>query len=203
MVLYVEGLNVQQGDRLNGQLAGEKVDDEMGFFALQENDNTDVEAVEVSAGELVVKEVSIAEAKAEENRMVLVMVKDSYYSEEGYELNLSGMTISYPSIEKDDEKMMLFDGFMTDYTSELGEEYDGADVAGLPIVASVFALYGIDEAVLIPIVVPGDTYSITTGIEGAKKMIAKDGLFYNMNGLRVDNPQKGIFIQNGKKVVVK
>lgn len=203
MVLYVEGLNVQQGDRLNGQLAGEKVDDEMGFFALQANDNTDVEAVEVSAGELVVKEVSIAEAKAEENRMVLVMVKDSYYSEEGYELNLSGMTISYPSIEKDDEQMMLFDGFMTDYTSELGEEYDGADVAGLPIVASVFALYGIDEAVLIPIVVPGDTYSITTGIAGAKKMIAKDGLFYNMNGLRVDNPQKGIFIQNGKKVVVK
>jgi hypothetical protein len=30
-----------------------------------------------------------------------------------------------------------------------------------------------------------------------------EAVWYNMSGQRVDNPGKGVFIQNGKKVVVK
>ena len=31
----------------------------------------------------------------------------------------------------------------------------------------------------------------------------KADVYYNLNGVRVENPQKGIFIRNGKKVVIK
>lgn len=38
-------------------------------------------------------------------------------------------------------------------------------------------------------------------IRAAKGM--GDGAFYNLNGMRVQNPTKGVYIQNGKKVVIK
>ena len=41
-----------------------------------------------------------------------------------------------------------------------------------------------------------------TGINGVS-INAEDGAVYNMQGQRVENAQNGIFIQNGKKVVVK
>ncbi|MBQ8128169.1 MAG: hypothetical protein IJ176_07205 [Prevotella sp.] len=41
----------------------------------------------------------------------------------------------------------------------------------------------------------------TTGISGVN--INVDGEYYNLNGLRVETPAKGIFIKDGKKVVVK
>lgn len=43
----------------------------------------------------------------------------------------------------------------------------------------------------------------TTNIEGLQ-ILTDDGQFYNLKGQKVDNPtQKGVYIQNGKKVVVK
>lgn len=42
----------------------------------------------------------------------------------------------------------------------------------------------------------------TTGITEAKALKA-DGIYYNLAGQRVDNPTKGIYIVNGKKVVIK
>lgn len=44
----------------------------------------------------------------------------------------------------------------------------------------------------------GDT---TTGISNVKYQI--NGEYYNLNGLRVETPAKGVFIKDGKKVVVK
>ena len=32
---------------------------------------------------------------------------------------------------------------------------------------------------------------------------AESGVYYSLNGQRVDNPSKGIYIHNGKKVVIK
>lgn len=43
----------------------------------------------------------------------------------------------------------------------------------------------------------------TTGIRELKADDKKADVFYNLNGVRVENPQKGIFIRNGKKVVIK
>ena len=47
------------------------------------------------------------------------------------------------------------------------------------------------------------TIETSTGINNVK--MGKDGkaVWYNLNGTRANNPSKGIFIQNGKKVVVK
>ena len=42
-----------------------------------------------------------------------------------------------------------------------------------------------------------------TKIEGIQ-IITDDGQLYNLKGQKIDNPtQKGVYIQNGKKVVVK
>ena len=47
------------------------------------------------------------------------------------------------------------------------------------------------------------TSGSTTGISNVKANSLQDGATYNLQGVRVSNPQKGIYIQNGKKVVIK
>lgn len=43
----------------------------------------------------------------------------------------------------------------------------------------------------------------TTGLENVKVEIVNDNVYYDLSGRRVENPAKGIYIQNGKKVYVK
>ena len=43
----------------------------------------------------------------------------------------------------------------------------------------------------------------TTGINEVAAPAKNDGAFYTLSGVRVENPVKGVYIQNGKKVVVK
>lgn len=43
----------------------------------------------------------------------------------------------------------------------------------------------------------------TSGIKTIKNEVAEDGAYYNLQGQRVDNPAKGLFIHNGKKVILK
>ena len=43
----------------------------------------------------------------------------------------------------------------------------------------------------------------TTGLENVKVEIVNDNVYYDLSGRRVENPTKGIYIQNGKKVYVK
>lgn len=43
----------------------------------------------------------------------------------------------------------------------------------------------------------------TTGIDGVKRESITDDRYYNLSGQRVENPTKGLYIKNGKKVVVK
>ena len=40
-----------------------------------------------------------------------------------------------------------------------------------------------------------------TGISNVSN--TTDDVFYNMQGVRVDNPGKGLYIKNGKKVILK
>ena len=42
-----------------------------------------------------------------------------------------------------------------------------------------------------------------SGIKTIKNEVAGDGAYYNLQGQRVDNPTKGLFIHNGKKVILK
>ena len=50
----------------------------------------------------------------------------------------------------------------------------------------------------------GAETTVVTGIQTLKmNQSVEDGVYYNLQGQRIDNPQKGIYIVNGKKVVVK
>ena len=48
-----------------------------------------------------------------------------------------------------------------------------------------------------------DDDSSTTGIMSVDAEKPADNVYYNLNGQRVTTPQRGIFIQNGRKVIVK
>ena len=43
----------------------------------------------------------------------------------------------------------------------------------------------------------------TTGINEAPQRLAEKDVYYNLQGQRVDNPSKGLYIKNGRKVVIK
>ena len=44
----------------------------------------------------------------------------------------------------------------------------------------------------------------TTGINTvSKNPVVEDGIYYNLQGVAVKNPSKGLYILNGKKVIVK
>lgn len=45
--------------------------------------------------------------------------------------------------------------------------------------------------------------SVPTGISTVQNGVAVSDVYYNLQGVRVANPQKGVFIHNGKKVVIK
>lgn len=47
------------------------------------------------------------------------------------------------------------------------------------------------------------TNLITTGVQNMKAEAAANAPIYNLNGMRVTAPQKGIYVQNGRKVVMK
>ena len=42
-----------------------------------------------------------------------------------------------------------------------------------------------------------------TDIEGLLKAAAEQDVYYNLNGQRTENPRKGIYLQKGRKVVIK
>ena len=67
-------------------------------------------------------------------------------------------------------------------------------------VGYVYSLYGGMITAFQPV---SFTILVTTGGENMKANAAADAPMYNLNGVRVAAPQKGIYIQNGKKVVVK
>ena len=43
----------------------------------------------------------------------------------------------------------------------------------------------------------------TTGINEVSAKTASDSAFYNLQGVKVQNPVKGLYINNGKKVIIK
>ena len=44
--------------------------------------------------------------------------------------------------------------------------------------------------------------SETTGIESTERA-EEDGAIYNLSGIQVNHPTKGIYVKNGKKYVIK
>ena len=78
-----------------------------------------------------------------------------------------------------------------------------AAVAGTRGISSDTERYGIRESddVIAIHLFQGD--DATRGIDSFEKMKVADDAYYNLQGQRVNNPGKGLYIKNGKKVVIK
>ena len=46
-------------------------------------------------------------------------------------------------------------------------------------------------------------FEVTTGVDAVEANGTNDDAVYNLQGIRVANPQKGIYVKNGKKIVIK
>ena len=46
-------------------------------------------------------------------------------------------------------------------------------------------------------------FNEATGITDNNREIITDNRYYDMQGRRVENPAKGIYLKNGKKVIIK
>jgi hypothetical protein len=71
---------------------------------------------------------------------------------------------------------------------------------------SLYIVGKVNDASKLTVVFEGDEdfdANETTGIKDVKSINANDGVIYNLQGVRVNNATKGIFIQNGKKYVIK
>ena len=70
-----------------------------------------------------------------------------------------------------------------------------------------FNLYGITnnkQLGLGNVTINGTVFSTSaTGIREQVSDVTLGGSYYNLQGVRVDRPTKGVYIQNGRKVVVK
>ena len=49
----------------------------------------------------------------------------------------------------------------------------------------------------------GYKYAEATGIQRVTSRQSDDSDYYDLRGMKVANPQKGIYIKNGKKIVIK
>jgi hypothetical protein len=90
------------------------------------------------------------------------------------------------------------------YTKDTGDHLAG-DLRCLSA-KSLYIVGKVNDASKLTVVFEGDEdfdANETTGIKDVKSIDANDGVIYNLQGVRVNNATKGIFIQNGKKYVIK
>ena len=82
----------------------------------------------------------------------------------------------------------------------LKEAIDAAQIVAAKADATVDELKAATEALK----AAEEAFNTATGIESVKvDDLTKDGAVYNLNGVRVTNPTKGLYIKNGKKYMVK
>jgi hypothetical protein len=121
--------------------------------------------------------------------------------EAGYAITVSKeiangtVTVDKPYAAKDAEVTLTV-------TPAEGYELDAVSVTG---VTSDIAVVVTDGKFTMPAdaVTVNATFKSTTGINGVKADALKDAQIYNLQGVRVDKAQKGLYIVNGRKVVVK
>ena len=58
-------------------------------------------------------------------------------------------------------------------------------------------LHPLSRAILTAVLLVG------TALSAMPYAVEVDGIYYNLSGVRVDRPTKGVYIMNGKKVIIK
>lgn len=115
---------------------------------------------------------------------------------------IEGTNLLKPTSEKMTEGFKFYKLAYDNYTEKTGLGfYWGAENGGIYTVKPGLAYLAVPQAQAAN--VKGFSFDGTqTGINGVEATAAK-GAIYNLNGQRVEKAQRGIYIQNGKKFIVK
>lgn len=115
---------------------------------------------------------------------------------------IEGTNLLKPASEQMTEGFKFYKLAYDNYTEKTGLGfYWGAENGGIYTVKPGLAYLAVPEAQAAN--VKGFSFDGTqTGINGVEATTAK-GAIYNLNGQRVEKAQRGIYIQNGKKFIVK
>ena len=86
-------------------------------------------------------------------------------------------------------------------------EKDVLDVASVPgtssLVIHILSLSTTKALAVGNVSITGEVKSETSGISTVRMVTLGAGKFYNLQGMEVNQPQKGIYIQNGKKIIIR
>lgn len=120
------------------------------------------------------------------------------------QLRVYGGTMTFATESGDNiVKIEFYNGkWNEDNSADSGKFSVGTDVATWTGSAPKVEVSIAGNSQLNKVVVYVDDTSETTGIQ-AVEIPVNDGIIYNLQGQRVNNPQRGIFIMNGKKFLVK
>ena len=184
------GITVNNGDILNGYILGVKEVKELDYVGtypdlkeniLNKNDYTSSLTFTATEGEVVAVEATVAEAAQEANH--------------GRVMKLSGITVEksgrFYYATQGDARIQLNDDFMLyDYGYEWPTDITG--ITGL-------VTYNGARWQIAPLTTDG----VVTGIRTVRTTTSDRQVIYNLQGVRLNQLQRGINIVNGKKIVVK
>ena len=198
--LFLSGveLDVEAGQKLSGSVIG-TFGSYDGFEAFVPAEDEDGSNLTVADGTLEVKTVTISEAAKAVNDLRLVKVSGTYFAEEFAMYDL----IENPAIVDESEEPLFISNlfFVLDENQEIEDDTDVTVTGLIRLDRSFESYFGTTALTIIPVSIDGQN-ALSTGLKDVKKVM-ENGQLYNLNGVRVAAPQKGIYIQNGKKVIVK
>ncbi|MBQ8097638.1 MAG: Ig-like domain-containing protein [Prevotella sp.] len=192
-------LDVEPGQKLSGTIVGQ-FDKSYGFASILPDEDEDGSNLTVAEGTLEVKVVTIEEAAEDANDLRLVEVTGIYFAEE---FAMYGIIETPAIVDESEEPLFISDlFFVLDEDQEIEDDTEVTVTGFIRVDHTYESLLGTTALTIVPVNVGDENPLVVTSLNDVKTVL-QNGAFYNLNGVRVDNPQKGIYIQNGKKVVVK
>lgn len=192
--LYNTGIELSANQIINGTLYVE-YSPYNGLPELVKSDITDSKSITVTDGtEAMPTEVTVADLAGDKYLCDLVMVNNVHFTSE-----VSGNYTNYYILDTEGaNKVMVYDKFKVGVEFPTNEDSKSYSVTGILGSAS---LSGKITNELFPIKIGDSVADGIADIEAATE--AADTVVYNIAGQRLQKPQKGLNIINGKKVVIK
>lgn len=194
-----EGVSVKAGDILSGSFTGKYENVLYPFLFV--SPLTDASTLMVLNGDGAPEPKAVALEEAFEADNVMRYVKVSNLSLRVVKGNYGGS--DFYLYNADGTEVYLNNAFSAVYDVLQGAK-DGdlfEEVVGYAFIIpddSPYLMYNYDKYEFVPVSMSAGG---TTGIDSAKVQVQKDQ-YYNLNGVRVDTPQRGVYILNGRKVVL-
>lgn len=161
-----------------------------------------VYAVDVENGTISLNEIASKQVPANTGVLLRSAKESDVFTYIESAPAIEGTNLLKPTSEKMTEGFKFYKLAYDNYAEKTGLGfYWGAENGGIYTVKPGLAYLAVPEAQAAN--VKGFSFDGTqTGINGVEATTAK-GAIYNLNGQRVEKAQRGIYIQNGKKFIVK